>query len=87
MEQPTPAMQIDTSKNYSAIFDTSMGKFTVPLFANETPKTVNNFVFLAREGYYNNTIFHRVIQSFMIQGGDPTGNGTRRPRDTSSPTS
>src|SRR5688572_1414148 len=73
-DQP-PAMQIDTKKKYTAAIDTSAGKIVIELFAAEAPKTVNSFVFLAREGFYNGTIFHRVIPDFMIQGGDPTGTG------------
>lgn len=74
-----PAMQIDPSKKYKAIFHTDKGDITVNLFAAEAPKTVNNFVFLARDGFYNNTTFHRVIGGFMAQGGDPTGTGTGGP--------
>ena len=74
-----PAMQIDTSKSYYAVFDTSMGSFKIELFADESPQTVNNFVFLTEQGFYNNTTFHRIIQTFMIQGGDPTGTGTGNP--------
>lgn len=58
-----------------AKFDTSMGEFEVELFADKTPKTVENFTGLAKKGYYNGVIFHRVIADFMIQGGDPTGTG------------
>jgi cyclophilin family peptidyl-prolyl cis-trans isomerase len=74
-----PAMQIDIAKKYSAIFDTSLGTFKVDLFANEAPKTVNNFVFLARNKFYDGVIFHRIIKTFMIQGGDPTGTGCGGP--------
>lgn len=74
-----PAMVIDTNKKYSAIFHTDKGDIKVLLFADKTPKTVNNFVFLAREGFYDGTIFHRVIADFMAQGGDPTGTGTGGP--------
>ena len=74
-----PAMQIDLSKRYSALLDTSMGRIKVELFAKEAPKTVNNFVFLAREGFYDGTTFHRIIKDFMIQGGDPLGDGTGGP--------
>lgn len=74
-----PAMTIDTSKNYSAVLTTSKGNITINLFASETPITVNNFVFLSREGFYDNTRFHRIIKGFMIQGGDPEGNGTGGP--------
>ena len=74
-----PAMQIDTSKTYYAVFNTSLGSFKVQLFAAETPQTVNNFVFLARQKFYDGTVFHRIIQTFMIQGGDPTGTGMGGP--------
>jgi cyclophilin family peptidyl-prolyl cis-trans isomerase len=74
-----PAMQIDTSKSYSATVDTSLGTFKIQLFANETPKTVNNFVFLSEQNFYNNVIFHRIIKTFMIQTGDPTGTGRGGP--------
>ncbi len=74
-----PAMQIDPNKKYTAIFHTDKGDITVDLFASQAPVTVNNFVFLAREGFYNNTTFHRVIGGFMAQGGDPTGTGTGGP--------
>ena len=70
-----PAMQIDTSKTYFAEVNTTLGTFKIQLFASESPKTVNNFVFLSQQGYYNGVIFHRIIQSFMIQTGDPTGTG------------
>jgi peptidyl-prolyl cis-trans isomerase B (cyclophilin B) len=74
-----PAMSIDTSKNYSATLETTRGTIVVDLFAKDAPKTVNNFVFLANEGFYDGTVFHRVIPDFMIQGGDPTGTGTGGP--------
>jgi cyclophilin family peptidyl-prolyl cis-trans isomerase len=74
-----PAMQIDTSKTYFATVDTSLGKFKIQLFANETPKTVNNFIFLSQQGFYNGVIFHRIIKTFMIQTGDPTGTGAGGP--------
>ena len=74
-----PSMQINTSRIYYATFDTSLGSFKVQLFANESPITVNNFVFLAEQGFYNDTTFHRIIRTFMIQGGDPTGTGTGGP--------
>lgn len=74
-----PAMSIDPEKKYTATFTTSRGTITCDLFAREAPATVNNFIFLAREGFYNGTKFHRVIQDFMIQGGDPTGTGTGGP--------
>jgi len=74
-----PQATIDKNKNYTAIMDTTKGKITLELFVKETPITVNNFVFLSREGFYNNTKFHRIIKDFMIQGGDPLGNGTGGP--------
>ena len=74
-----PAHGIDANKKYSATFETSRGNIEVNLFAKEAPKTVNNFVFLAREGFYDGTVFHRVIDNFMIQGGDPTGSGRGGP--------
>ncbi len=74
-----PEMQIDPSKKYTAVFHTAKGDFTVELFAAQAPQTVNNFVFLAREGFYNGTTFHRVIRGFMAQGGDPTATGTGGP--------
>jgi peptidylprolyl isomerase/peptidyl-prolyl cis-trans isomerase B (cyclophilin B) len=72
-------MQIDTSKTYYAIFDTSLGSFKIELFTAEAPQTVNNFVFLARQKFYDDTIFHRIIKVFMIQGGDPEGTGKGDP--------
>jgi cyclophilin family peptidyl-prolyl cis-trans isomerase len=74
-----PEMTIDTGKQYTATLKTSMGDVTVELFADEAPRTVNNFVFLAREGFYDNAPFHRIMKDFMIQGGDPTGTGTGGP--------
>jgi cyclophilin family peptidyl-prolyl cis-trans isomerase len=72
-------MTIDTSKKYVAMMDTTKGVIKLELFASETPKTVNNFVFLARDGYYNGVKFHRIIKGFMIQSGDPTGTGAGGP--------
>jgi peptidyl-prolyl cis-trans isomerase B (cyclophilin B) len=72
-------MVIDVKKTYTAHFETSRGEISVELFPKEAPQTVNNFVFLAREGFYDGTIFHRVIPNFMIQGGDPTGTGRGGP--------
>lgn len=74
-----PPMTIDTSKNYTAIIETVKGNITLELFAKDVPVTVNNFVFLAREGFYDNCTFHRVIKDFMAQGGDPTGTGAGNP--------
>jgi cyclophilin family peptidyl-prolyl cis-trans isomerase len=74
-----PEMVIDTSKTYTATIRTNRGDITARLFADEAPATVNNFVFLAQEGFYDGVIFHRVIENFMIQGGDPTGTGTGGP--------
>jgi peptidyl-prolyl cis-trans isomerase B (cyclophilin B) len=74
-----PEMAIDSNKNYTATFDTSRGTIVCELFATDAPKTVNNFVFLAREGFYDGTTFHRVIADFMIQGGDPEGTGRGGP--------
>ena len=75
----SPPMTIDTSKQYTATIETEKGIMVIELFANDVPLTVNNFVFLAREGFYDNTTFHRVIPDFMAQGGDPTGTGTGGP--------
>jgi cyclophilin family peptidyl-prolyl cis-trans isomerase len=74
-----PAMQIDPKKKYKAHMETDKGTMVIELFADKTPKTVNNFVFLVREGYYDGVIFHRVINDFMVQGGDPTGTGMGGP--------
>jgi peptidyl-prolyl cis-trans isomerase B (cyclophilin B) len=74
-----PAMSIDTNKKYTATFDTSRGQIVCDLFVSDAPKTVNNFVFLAREKFYDGTTFHRVIADFMVQGGDPTGTGRGGP--------
>lgn len=74
-----PEMTIDLEKGYKAIFKTEKGDITARLFADKTPRTVNNFVFLARKGFYDDTIFHRVISDFMAQGGDPTGSGRGGP--------
>jgi cyclophilin family peptidyl-prolyl cis-trans isomerase len=75
-----PPMMIDVSKNYFAKFNMANGgEFTVRLFADKAPVTVNNFVFLARDGYYDGVTFHRVIDGFMAQGGDPTGTGAGDP--------
>jgi cyclophilin family peptidyl-prolyl cis-trans isomerase len=72
-------MEIDPSKSYEAVFVTEIGDFRVRLFPDKAPVTVNNFVFLANQGYYDNTTFHRVLAGFMAQGGDPTGTGAGDP--------
>ncbi|MBN1452584.1 MAG: peptidylprolyl isomerase [Anaerolineales bacterium] len=72
-------MEIDPKKAYTARMETDKGEMVIELFAAKAPKTVNNFVFLARQGFYENVIFHRVIANFMVQGGDPTGTGTGGP--------
>nr|WP_245855868.1 peptidylprolyl isomerase [Paenibacillus rigui] len=72
-------MSIDASKSYRALVKTNKGQFTIELYANTAPVTVNNFVFLAKEGFYNDIIFHRIIKTFMIQTGDPTGTGRGGP--------
>lgn len=74
-----PVMQLDPKKKYQAVLKTDKGDITCDLFADKTPRTVNNLVFLARQGFYDNTIFHRVISNFMAQAGDPTGTGRGGP--------
>jgi cyclophilin family peptidyl-prolyl cis-trans isomerase len=74
-----PEMKIDPSKKYVATIHTTEGDMTAELFASDAPKTVNNFVFLSREGFYNNVKFHRIIKGFMVQTGDPTGTGMGGP--------
>lgn len=74
-----PEMTIDPNKKYAATLETSRGTIVCELFAKEAPRTVNNFVFLAREQFYDGTTFHRVIPNFMIQGGDPDGTGRGGP--------
>lgn len=74
-----PPMTIDTSKQYTATIETNRGNLVLELFASDAPVTVNNFVFLARDGFYNGTTFHRVVPGFVVQGGDPTGTGTGTP--------
>ena len=74
-----PLLEIDTKKKYQATISTDKGDIVIDLFADKVPNTVNNFVFLARQGYYDGTIFHRVIADFMAQGGDPTGTGMGGP--------
>ena len=74
-----PPMSIDVGAEYEAVFSTNRGNFRVELLPAQAPVTVNNFVFLARQGFYDGLIFHRVIPGFMIQGGDPTGTGAGNP--------
>lgn len=74
-----PMITIDPNARYSAVFHTNTGSFTVELFAAQAPVTVNNFIFLAEQGFYDGVMFHRVIPGFMIQGGDPTGTGQQGP--------
>jgi cyclophilin family peptidyl-prolyl cis-trans isomerase len=70
-----PEMSLDQSKSYTAVIETSMGDLSVEFFSDTAPITVNNFISLSNDGYYDNIIFHRVISGFMIQGGDPSGTG------------
>ncbi len=77
--ETSPAMQIDISKAYTATIETDKGDIVIELAPQHAPKTVNNFVFLARQGFYDGVTFHRVIGNFMIQGGDPTGTGMGGP--------
>ncbi len=79
MYSEPPAMEIDASKTNLATFETEKGNIVVELFADKAPRTVNNFVFLARQGFYDDTTFHRVLEGFMAQGGDPTGTGSGGP--------
>ena len=74
-----PAMAVDPAKQYTATLKTTKGEIRIKLLADDSPRTVNNFVFLAREGFYDGVPFHRVIRTFMIQTGDPTGTGTGGP--------
>ncbi|HXF61834.1 MAG TPA: peptidylprolyl isomerase [Caldilineaceae bacterium] len=74
-----PAMEIDSAKTYKATLETDRGDIVLELYPKHAPKTVNNFVFLARQGFYDGVTFHRVIRDFMIQGGDPTGTGRGGP--------
>ena len=74
-----PALEIDPAKRYTATIETNKGKFDVEFYPEDAPQTVNNFVFLARNGYYDNTPIHRIIEGFVIQGGDPTGTGRGGP--------
>jgi cyclophilin family peptidyl-prolyl cis-trans isomerase len=74
-----PEMKIDPKKKYKARMETDKGTMVIELFADKAAKTVNNFVFLSREGFYEGVMFHRVISDFMVQGGDPTGLGSGGP--------
>ena len=74
-----PEMEIDLKKKYTARMNTDVGTMVIELFADKTPNTVNNFVFLSRHGFYDGVIFHRVIAGFMAQGGDPSGTGSGGP--------
>ena len=74
-----PQMSIDPDKKYTAVIETEKGDLVLELFAKDVPVTVNNFVFLARQGYYDSSTFHRVLRDFMAQGGDPTGTGAGGP--------
>ena len=74
-----PEMEIDVSKNYSVTITTDRGAIELELYPQHAPQTVNNFVFLAKQGFYDGVSFHRVIANFMIQGGDPTGAGSGGP--------
>lgn len=74
-----PELKIDLKKKYFAVIDTDRGQIELELFPLEAPNTVNNFVFLAKEGFYDGLVFHRVINNFMVQGGDPTGSGMGGP--------
>lgn len=79
MYKTAPSFNLDLSKKYMARIETEKGDFVAELYADKAPNTVNNFVFLAREGFYDNTTFHRVISDFMAQAGDPTGTGRGGP--------
>lgn len=74
-----PDLTIDLAKDYSAVIHTTAGDISVNLYGSDAPQTVNNFAFLANDGYYDDVIFHRTIKGFMIQGGDPTGSGRGGP--------
>jgi len=74
-----PSLDIDLAKIYSATLDTNHGEISISFFAEDAPQTVNNFVFLTKEGFYDGVIFHRVVPGFVIQGGDPTGTGRGGP--------
>jgi len=77
--QGAPPFALERGKRYTAKFETSMGDFAAELYSDTAPMTVNSFVFLANEGFYDGVIFHRVVPGFVVQGGDPTGTGTGGP--------
>jgi len=79
MYRQAPEMEIDLNKAYVATIETEKGDIEIELFADKVPNTVNNFVFLANQGFYDNTTFHRVLEGFMAQAGDPTGTGSGGP--------
>ena len=79
MYSAPPAMEIDPGRTYVATIETERGDIVIALFADKVPNTVNNFVFLARQGFYDDTTFHRVLADFMAQAGDPTGTGSGGP--------
>lgn len=79
MYKEPPKMAIDQNKKYTATIETAKGDLILELFAKDVPNTVNNFVCLARDGFYNGVTFHRIIPGFMAQGGDPTGTGSGGP--------
>ena len=79
IQKEPPKMTIDLTKKYSAVITTTEGVIKITLYADKTPITVNNFVSLSRDNFYNNVIFHRVLKGFMIQGGDPEGTGSGGP--------
>ena len=74
-----PEMEIETNRTYNVVMETSAGTIELELYPEFAPKTVNNFVFLSRQGFYDGITFHRVIPNFMVQGGDPTGSGSGGP--------
>ncbi len=85
MYKAAPPMTIDVNKTYTATIKTAKGDIVAELYPKDAPQTVNNFVFLARDGFYNGLTFHRVVPNFVIQGGDPAGNGTGGPGYTIPP--
>lgn len=85
MYQSAPAMTIDPNKTYRATIATNKGNIVIDLYPKDAPQTVNNFVFLARDGFYDGLTFHRYVPGFVIQGGDPLGNGTGGPGYTLPP--